>query len=98
MSQPVCRTCRRPMLWVHLEHGWKPVDPECREPVAGVIAFNPRTGRGRVVTLDDEPEAWRWAYRGVTFHELHADVCPGAGARPRARRPGQLGLLEPTHA
>jgi hypothetical protein len=91
---PKCKACGGPMRWAKLAGAWKALDPEEREPGAGRIAFNPRTGGARVLTPEDLERAWRWAYRGVTFHELHADVCPRRpGARRGGRRPGQVDLL-----
>lgn len=92
-SAPTCRQCGAEMLWARLSSGWKPLDSEIREPEVGLIAYNRQSGGGQAVT--DVSAAWRWAYRGVTFHSLHADVCTGASRRARgARRTGQELLFD----
>jgi hypothetical protein len=58
------------------------LDPGRREPVVGLVAFNPNRATG--FELQDEhvdgqgAVVWKWAYLGVTFHPRHAEVCVGA--------------------
>lgn len=65
------------------------------EPEVGALGYNPRRQTARELEPTDVPHpAWKWAYAGATFHNLHRDVCPGSRVpQRRARyRTGQVGL------
>lgn len=74
-----CRACRATLIACRVGGIRLLLDPEPREPRVGLIAYNPRSGGGRELRIEDvrdvEPVSWRWAYAGVTFHPLHAEVC-----------------------
>lgn len=57
----------------------------------GVIAYNPKTGKGLPVTYAVIHDCERWAAQGVTFHTSHFATCP---ERERFKRPTANPTLE----
>jgi hypothetical protein len=70
-----------------------PLDPE---PVAfeqaGLVAYNPRTGGGRMLVNAELPHLGEWKASGVTVHRSHFATCPNAASH-RGAGSGQLDLL-----
>lgn len=73
-----CRDCKRDIFWVKLPSGkHMPIDPEALpQPGLSLVAFNDRTGGGKVLSIGDMVDAENWAAKGVTFHRSHMFTCP----------------------
>lgn len=87
-----CESCHAPILWAAIPGGRMPID---REPVifeaVGLVAYNAKTGGGRVLAGSDLGRIGRWKQLGATLHRSHFATCPNAS---KHRRPddGQLSL------
>lgn len=87
-----CTSCGAPILWAWVGKTRMPLDPE---PVAfeqaGLVAYNPRTGGGRMLVNAELAHVGEWKAGGVTVHRSHFATCPNA-AHHRRGTPGQLEL------
>jgi hypothetical protein len=81
MSDPRCRYCPAPLLWATSHSSGKPLplDPPEVEPEVGkrIVAYNPASGRGVMVTARNIDDCGKWAAKGVTFHVSHWATCAG---------------------
>lgn len=88
-----CKSCGKPILWVRMKKSGKPmpVDPwDTPAPLVRLVAVNPKTGQGKVLTEADLKDAFGWHEQGVTFHKSHYSTCPKASwHRKRGRRSKQ---------
>lgn len=89
--------CGAGVVFVSVDGTPHPCDVEpVGTPAVGLVARNPATGRGRVLSGTDLAAVPQWRDRhGVTLHRSHFATCPNARAH-RARDsapPGQTALL-----
>jgi hypothetical protein len=95
-----CRECGAAIGWVPLVKPVgrtkpHPVDPgDVWPPTVELVALNPDTGKGLVVTMDDieTGRVQAWADRGVVFRRSHFETCPFA-QRVREASPRQEALF-----
>lgn len=79
-----CRSCKARIFWCTLMtfEGGKPhpLEVEEREPERLLIAYNPISGTGLVLTAARmEARLEEFKAKGATFHASHFDACPDAG-------------------
>ena len=88
-----CSTCGAVIDWAQTTSGARmPLDPAPVDFAAsGLVAFNPATGRARVLAGDDIQRVEGWRAAGVTLHRSHFSTCPSA-ERHRVH-PAQEALL-----
>jgi len=74
-----CRACPAEIIWATMPSGaYNPLDAgevPC-EVGKGVVAYNPATGGGVMVSARNIMQCYGWAQRGVTFHLSHFATCP----------------------
>jgi hypothetical protein len=90
MSQ--CRVCPAEIIWCKMlpSGARNPLDTEradSRGEIVGknLVAFNPETGNGIMVTAANADDVRRWVGGGVTLHLSHWATCP---ARDHVRKHG----------
>jgi hypothetical protein len=90
MSQ--CRVCPAEITWCKMlpSGARNPLDVETADPAGEIIgrhlvAFNPKTGNGIMVTAENAEDVRRWVGGGVTLHLSHFATCP---AREHVRKRG----------
>ena len=88
---PVCRTCRRPIVWATTARGGRmPVDPE-PSPAGNVRLDRLMAMRDPVAAVLHGDELEQARERGVVLHRAHFATCPDAEThrhrRAKAARP-----------
>jgi hypothetical protein len=74
-----CRSCYAEILWAQTEDARIPLDVEPVEIAAvGLVAYNPETGRARVLNTESLGKIDAWRSGGVTVHRAHFATCPSA--------------------
>lgn len=74
-----CRSCSAPIIWAETEDARMPLDVEPVETAAiGLVAYNPATGRARVLSADSLGKVDAWRSGGATIHRAHWATCPSA--------------------
>jgi hypothetical protein len=77
MSQ--CRSCGAAIIWAETQDARMPLDVEpVVIPAVGLVAFNPATGRARVLSAESLGKVEAWRSGGVTVHRSHWATCPSA--------------------
>lgn len=82
-----CKSCRSACQWVMLDTGKRMLLNRGRMRTArpGMVALNPRTGRGHVLTRADIAERLDgWLAAGVELREPHFTNCPYADQHRRS--------------
>lgn len=72
-----CLACNHPVLacMVGVQRVWLNPDPQ-PEPETGMIAYNPATSGGRIITAFDLDQVRHWQRAGrVTVHTIHERTC-----------------------
>lgn len=74
-----CRSCGAEIIWAETADARMPLDSAPVEiPAVGLVAFNPETGRARVLAADSLGKIDAWRSGGVTVHRAHWATCPSA--------------------
>jgi hypothetical protein len=76
---PECRSCAAPIIWAATAGSRMPLDVEPVEIAAvGLVAYNPATGNGLVLSAENIGKVDTWRSGGVTVHRAHSATCPSA--------------------
>jgi hypothetical protein len=87
-----CRACPAEILWCTMPGGARnPLDVADTWPPLvgkGIVAYNPATRNGMMVTAENIERAEAWAQKGVTFHVSHWATCPARKALKEETKSG----------
>lgn len=80
MLTATCRSCSAPIIWAVVAQSGRriPLDADEVPPKPPVAAYNPESGRCRILTANDVAHVDVWAAHGVTYHKTHFATCPQA--------------------